>query len=876
MYCTFVMFSLATCLLHPAAFGKDVLFVQGATDFHRQWAASAFAGLAMPATPYNRLTVEREEGSGDTKACLSAVGSVLVIGDKSYIRGIGTNATSVLQITLVKPAAKFIADIGLDGNVKGTTPASVRFYVTAGGKDLFATPVLRPNDGMRHIEVPLAGAREFRLKVDDGGDGRNCDQADWGDARVVLEDGTELYLDEMMSQTAVSAQLPFSFVYGGRPSREFIGSWKRACKLSRLNDGTMRYTLTLSDPKTAFEVRAVALIYQDTQGVDWTIYFTNKGKKDSPILEQVKPVDIVINPRVQKTRAWLENEYLANWAAPDPQTPPKGTADPILHRMHGIRMAGLDYGEFTPIDESLKMGKRIEFNSSSSTPVSPFFTLEWPGGGVVTGVGWTGPWEAAVERDKKAGALHLEVGKREMRLKLHPGESIRSPRILQVYWSGGDQYDGYNYFRQTMIRHIVPKIDGQTVTPPIVYTGSAFPEMNATTQQIEETHIAAAKGLGFEFYWLDAYWLKGGYVAGVGEYGFPIKRVPDPVRFPNGIYPVSAAAHKAEMNFLLWLAPEIVVPGTALDKEHPEWILRGVDPKEIGTFNLGNPQARVYMTKYLNTIIKQYKMGCWRTDSGYGISQLRSNDKDPDRQGISEIRYVEGLYQMWDDLRKTNPHIFIDNCDGGGQRIDLETSARSIPLWRTDGAVWTHFGKDAWPHFKKDYEKISVQNQVISAGLNRYVPFSTGGQSGAQPYYFRSGFNGGITFCEDLRKSDFPRDLFKQAVAEGKRIRKYWFGNFYPLYNNGPSPKDWCVMQYHRPKESDGIVLAFRRHLSPYVDMTCSLREIDPQAIYQVTQASSYQPSEPVRMKGSDLAHLKIEINEQPGSMLVEYKMDRH
>jgi alpha-galactosidase len=38
-------------------------------------------------------------------------------------------------------------------------------------------------------------------------------------------------------------------------------------------------------------------------------------------------------------------------------------------------------------------------------------------------------------------------------------------------------------------------------------------------------------------------------------------------------------------------------------------------------------------------------------------------------------------------LLAANPGLFIDNCASGGQRIDLETCARSIPLWRTDGTI---------------------------------------------------------------------------------------------------------------------------------------------------------------------------------------------
>ena len=122
-----------------------------------------------------------------------------------------------------------------------------------------------------------------------------------------------------------------------------------------------------------------------------------------------------------------------------------------------------------------------------------------------------------------------------LRLSLRPGESIRSPRIMQLYWSGGDQYRAYNLFRRTMLAHVVPKCDGQTVTPPIVHLSTSFYELNGTTEANVLSHLEAIKGLGFEMFWLDAYWTRDGFPAGMGHYGFPIERVEPRDRFPRGI-----------------------------------------------------------------------------------------------------------------------------------------------------------------------------------------------------------------------------------------------------------------------------------------------------------------------------------------------------
>ena len=456
-----------------------------------------------------------------------------------------------------------------------------------------------------------------------------------------------------------------------------------------------------------------------------------------------------------------------------------------------------------------------------------------------------------------------------MRLSLRPGETIRSPRILQLYWADGGAAESYNLFRKTMLAHIMVRTEGKLVHPPIAQMSTSFYELNDSNEANVLSHLESTRGLGFDTFWLDAYWTgPNGFPAAMGNYGLPLERVEPKDRFPNGMKAVADAVEKEGLKFLLWFEPERVAAGTRIAKEHPEWVLPpGGDGS--GLFNLGIPEARRYMTEYLDAAIKAYKMTWLRID--YNIDPLaywQSGDaKSPDRTGLTEIRYIEGLYQMWDDLLKANPKLCIDNCASGGRRIDLETMSRSVPLWRSDNTC------DMLDHKPATVALAAIKNQVMSAGLNRYVPFSTVGQMGATPYLFRSGFNAGIAFGEDIRPKDYPRDLLKQAIAEGKRIRKYYEGDFYPLTPVTLSPKDWCVLQYHRPGEQNGMVVTFRRPESPTARFSLSaLRGLDPAADYAVTQSHVYTPSQPATMKGAALKALEIEIPEQPGSVIVEYR----
>jgi alpha-galactosidase len=233
--------------------------------------------------------------------------------------------------------------------------------------------------------------------------------------------------------------------------------------------------------------------------------------------------------------------------------------------------------------------------------------------------------------------------------------------------------------------------------------------------------------------------------------------------------------------------------------------------------------------------------------------------------GMAEIRYMEGLYRMWDDILAAHPHLAIDNCASGGRRIDLETMSRSLPLWRSDNTCDMQDQKPA------TVELAAIKNQLISDGLNRYVPFSTCGQMGATPYLFRSGFNAGIAFCQDVRSEAYPRDLLQKGISEGKRIRKYFFGNYYPLVESGVDPRGWTVLQYHRPGEKDGLLMAFRRDQSGESRCRCRLREIDPTARYTVNLYRTYELEETATVMGSELQDLQVIISDRPGSVIIEY-----
>ena len=91
----------------------------------------------------------------------------------------------------------------------------------------------------------------------------------------------------------LSAHAPFfSFVYDGKRSSELLTTWDLERTTRTIDENRTEYALAWSDPQTGLTVRCVGIAYRDYPNVEWTLYFKNTADKDSPILTDIRPLDI--------------------------------------------------------------------------------------------------------------------------------------------------------------------------------------------------------------------------------------------------------------------------------------------------------------------------------------------------------------------------------------------------------------------------------------------------------------------------------------------------------------------------------------------------------------------------------------------------------
>ena len=798
----------------------------------REWTdlcLPAATDATPPPTPGLRVLY----ASHKTVLRANAWGEPIRLGERTFEHGIYVDASHRLRVTLDHPAARFRASVGIDNNAdarRGATMGhgSSTFHVLVGGTEAFATGVVTLANSPTEVDAPLDGATEFELHVGDAGD-RAWDQSDWADARVVYEDGTEAYLDSFGLEKQLARQMPFSFTYGGKPSAQLLPTWERTVSERPLDGTRTLRTIAYKDPATGLTCQVQATLFADFPAADWVLTFTNEGRADTPILDDVQALDC----------AW-----------------PVGDDEPVtLRRSLGGEATPT---AFQPIVEQVTPGGTVAFAPSggrSSNGTLPFYRLEWPGGGACFAVGWSGQWHADVQRQ---GQLRVRTGMEQVHTVLRPGESIRSPRVLMVLWRGDDWQRAHNIYRRLAFAHYMPRVGGQLVYPIIAHP-SSYDELRNSNEQNQMDILRATAEAGFEGYWLDAYWFEGYFPEGVGNWTIPIEETVRKKDYPHGIRPLSDAAHAAGLKFILWFEPERVAPGTRIGVEHPEWVLR-VNNGPGGLLNLGDPAARKWMTDYLCRCIEAYDLDVLRID--FNIDPLpfwRAADT-PDRQGIAEIRYNLGLYEMWDEILYRFPKLWIDNCASGGRRIDLETNRRSLPMWRSDYNDNNVMRGD------------SIADQGMTIGLSQFMPLNAGPAWRSDPYTWRSSSVGGPIPYWDPRPTDYSRDECKQAVAESGALRPYFQGDLWLLTDNSVDPKAWAAYQYNRPVEGDGFACFFRRQDSPYPAFEAALRGLAPEQRYDVQFCPGYAPARTAAMTGAELQALRVDLPRRGTSLVVRYK----
>lgn len=635
---------------------------------------------------------------------------------------------------------------------------------------------------------------------------------------------------------------PFSFVYGEKNSDDFIRTWNyTSTKLESDEPNVIKYRFIYENEQAGLSVECDVDGYTDFEAVKWVLHFTNTGSQNSKTLKEVKAIDID-----------LQYEVAGEFK---------------LHSAEGNHISKED---FHPRTRIMNIGENYQIapeGGRSSEGAFPFFNIESPSDqGVVFAIGWSGTWLADFVR-KDSHTFSIKSGMKSFESYLKANESIRTPSVALLFWNGEDCMTGNNKFRRFVLAHQSRKIGGEFARYPLS-SGFNYRDPAPCTEYsclTADYAIAMIRrytqfGLIPEVYWLDAGWYTGAsnYEGGQTWANTVGNWTVDKERFPQGLKPVADEIHKVGAKFMVWFEPERVIRGTQWAKEHPEWMLDipNSNKDTYLLFDLGNKEARVWMSEYIARMIRENGIDYYRQDFNMQPDIYWKANDEPGRVGIKEIRHIEGLYAFWDYLLETFPNLLIDNCASGGRRIDLETISRSAPLWRSD--YYHYDDPDGY--------------QCHTYGLNFFLPLHGTGILRTDKYSFRSSVSSALIYNWKITSKHESIIDMQNCLKEYAEIRPYFYEDYYPLSGVEDLTRDniWLAYQMNRPSDSSGIVIAFRRHKSPDNSIIVQLAGLDRDKTYMI---SNYDNDVVFTKTGKELmAGFKLDIEQPRGSLLLHYK----
>ena len=357
-------------------------------------------------------------------------------------------------------------------------------------------------------------------------------------------------------------------------------------------------------------------------------------------------------------------------------------------------VTGLEAGEeqggrFTRQRQALTSGGQFELGSAarSSQTAVPVVWFSGTPGSFFGGINWSGAWKLEAAGPAGNGLVTVEFGLGDTTTTVLRDQPLEGPHGFFGV-ARGDQSDVtlalQRYFRQS-VRH------GRPLEAPITYN-TWFAYGTRIDEEAIRDEMGHAARAGVELFMIDAGWYAGpegvwDFSTGLGNW------VPDPERFPSGLGVLTDYAHELGMKVGVWVEPERIDLATVyelkLAKERFLATTGGryhaeMDNGEATTAQicLGDAEAREWLLAQLVQLIDSARPDFLKWDNNFWINCDRPGHGHGTKDG--NFAHVKGLYAVLAALRARYPALSIENCAGGGNRLDAGLLQFTDSAWMDD------------------------------------------------------------------------------------------------------------------------------------------------------------------------------------------------
>ena len=470
-------------------------------------------------------------------------------------------------------------------------------------------------------------------------------------------------------------------------------------------------------------------------------------------------------------------------------------------------------GEWTLNSETIHGGSRVLESRRGTTghQANPWFAIgkgdadEEHGETWFGALAWSGSWRMVIEQDQLDKVrVTASFNPFDFGYPLKTGETLETPVFYAGYSHHG--FGGasrlLNHFTVT---HILPEAPNPRPRP-VIYNSWEATEF-AVTEAGQEALAEKAAALGIDRFVMDDGWFGQRKTdnAGLGDWYV------NKEKFPNGLKPLIDKVHSLNMDFGLWVEPEMVNPDSDLYRKHPDWALnfpgrpRSEERNQL-VLNLARQDVRDYVYGFLDKLLTENQIAFLKWDYNRNWSEPGWDQLPPDEQKKVYVQFIRNLYSILAELRAKHPGVEIESCSGGGGRVDL-------------GIL--HYTDEVWPSDNTDpFDRLTQQDGFTRAYPAQVMmawvvdsPHTMNGQKGrttSVAYRMLSSMQGSLGIGGNLTKwSDEDLATAKRLIAAYHQVQKtITQGDLYRLISptNG---SEFSVTETVSPDKSQAVFFAF-------------------------------------------------------------------
>ncbi len=292
--------------------------------------------------------------------------------------------------------------------------------------------------------------------------------------------------------------------------------------------------------------------------------------------------------------------------------------------------------------------------------------------GITLHLAWSGDHETVIERDGDGAIVQMGPRFDPGEITLAPGDSFTTPDAVMAVVSGGR-----NAVRRALHTHLRDDVLPRRADWPMrrVHLNS----WEAVAFGMDDMRLArladAGYQIGAERFVVDDGWFTGrrADTTSLGDW------TADPERFPKGLDRLIEYVGELDMDFGLWVEPEMVSPDSDLYRAHPDWCLHrtGLDrptQRHQLVLDLARPEVSDHLFGVLDALLSAHRIAYLKWDHN---RELFPND------GVGHAQTL-ALYALIDRLRAAHPQVEIESCASGGGRIDYSILSRCHRVWPSD------------------------------------------------------------------------------------------------------------------------------------------------------------------------------------------------